>query len=280
MGQKRVALVDLSSEGGETKKISQKKAARTVGKTYKGGKGTGRIVDKSESIEDIETAPLEEEKPTSKEAAIEIAPHKKKVRERGRRYRLARSKIDRTKTYPLDQAIDLVKKSTIARFTATITAHLNLSQDGILKEIVFPHPTGKTIRVAIASDSLIADVEKGKTDFDILLATPALMPKIAKIAKILGPLGLMPNPKNGTVTEDPEKRKTELESGLTQVKSEPKTPLMHTVIGKTSNSSTDLCENLKALILGVGPKTITKLTLASTMSPGVKVDLTEFQKTT
>ena len=276
MGQKRVSLVDLSTTEAP-KKISQKKAARTVGKTYKGGKSTGRIADKSEPIEGIDISTVEEEQPTAKETPKELKVRRKKVRERGRRYRLARSKVDRTITYPLDQAIDLVKNTSITRFDATVSAHLNLTQDGILKEIAFPHPTGKTTRVAIATDELLTNVEKGKIEFDILLASPAMMPKIAKVAKILGPLGLMPNPKNSTITDNPEKRKQELES-VTTVKSEPKTPLMHAVIGKTSYKPGVLSENLKALIRGIGGKNISKLTLASTMSPGVKVDLTQFQK--
>jgi len=277
VGQKRISLVDLTTSQEGPKKISQKKAARTVGKTYKGSKGTGRVADKGEPIEGFEVQSTAELEPVSVgEVPEEAKARKKRVRERGHRYRLARSRVDRTTTYPLGQAIDLVKKTTIARFDATVSAHLNLTQDGISKEIPFPHPTGKTTRVAIATDELLASLEKKKPDFDILLANPSMMPKIAAVAKILGPLGLMPNPKNNTITDDPQKRKKELESKTT-VKSEAKTPLMHVTIGKTSNKPENLADNLKALILGVGTKNITKLTLASSMSPGIKIDLTEFQ---
>jgi large subunit ribosomal protein L1 len=104
------------------------------------------------------------------------------------------------------------------------------------------------------------------------------MKKLNKFAKILGPKGLMPNPKNGTLTDDPKKRKKELESGKTQVKTESKAPLMHVVIGKTSSDSKKLSENLNALVTAVDPKRIKKLTLASTMSPGIKVELSNLQK--
>lgn len=276
MGQKRVTVVDLSEEE-QQKKVSQKRAAKTAGKV-KGGKRAGRIADKAEPLAEIELEPEREEvskKKTEikKEEAVEKAP-----RERSRRYKFARSMVDRSQTYQLDQAIDLVKKTSIARFDGTISAHFNLTDSGLTVDVPFPHPTGKKTRVAIATDALIKKIEEKKIDFDILLATPEMMKKLTKVAKILGPMGLMPNPKNGTITADPEKRKQELEGGTTQVKTESKAPLMHVVIGKTSGGSKKLSENLQVLIEAVGPKRIKKLTLASTMSPGVKVELGEFQK--
>ncbi|MCH7951115.1 50S ribosomal protein L1 [Patescibacteria group bacterium] len=203
----------------------------------------------------------------------------RKPRVRSRRYKLARSRVDRTKPYPIDEAIELVKKTSIARFDGTISAHLNLNEEKVSADVTFPHSTGKQARVAIATDTLLKKIEEKKIDFDVLLATPDTMKKIVKVAKILGPMGLMPNPKTGTVTDDPKKRKKELESGTTQVKTEGKAPLMHVVIGKTSLDTKKLTENLKALVTAVDTKRIKKLTLASTMSPGVKVELSEFQKT-
>jgi large subunit ribosomal protein L1 len=275
MGQKRVTLVDLS-EKEQQKKVSQKRAAKTTGKTVSTGKRAGRIADKAESIEDIK---LEAEKPEEKEEKVE----KKQVTERrprvrGRRYKLARSQVDRTKSYPIDQAIDLIKRTSIARFNGTISAHLNLNQEKFTTEVNFPHPTGKQVRVAIASDAVFKKIEAKKIDFDVLLATPDMMKKLTKVAKILGPMGLMPNPKNGTLTDNPKKRKKELESGKTQVKTESKAPLMHIVIGKANQDTKKLSGNLQALIEAVDTKRIKKLTLASTMSPGVKVELSDLQK--
>ena len=276
MGQKRLTLVDLT-QGDQQKKVSQKRVAKSAGKALGAGKRTGRIADKSQDISDIR---LDEAltKPEER-TAVALQTEGKKVakehkpRERSRRYKLARSKVDRTTNYPPDQAIELVKKTNIARFDSTVSAHLNLTQEKQSVDVHFPHSTGKQTRVEIATDAVLKNIEAKKIDFDILLASPAQMPKIAKVAKILGPLGLMPNPKNGTITDDPEKRKKELGSGLTRVKSEGKSPLMHVTIGKSSRSDKELLENLQALVSAVGGKQIKKLTLASTMSPGVKVDV-------
>jgi len=265
MGQKRISTVDLSKEK-DSKKTSQKSSKKSV----KSGKGTGKLIDKSESIEDIDLGDqsLEDE-------VIEAPQKPKEPRVRGRRYRLARSNVDRTITYPIEKALELVKKTTIARFDSTITAHLNLRQIGTSCELTFPHLTGKKVKIAIATDALLKQVEKGKTDFDTLLATPDMMKSIAKIAKILGPKGLMPNPKNGTITKDPQKRKKELEAGVIQIKTESKAPLMHVVIGKTSHKTPDLKKNLEALIQAVQPKNLKKIVLASTMSPGIKVTFSD-----
>jgi large subunit ribosomal protein L1 len=106
-----------------------------------------------------------------------------------------------------------------------------------------------------------------------------MMPKLAKHARVLGPKGMMPNPKNATVTTEPEKRQKELEGGKTTLKSEKKSPLMHVILGKTNQPDKELIANTQHLIKAVGGKKILKLTLSATMSPGIKVDLSEFQTT-
>ncbi len=123
------------------------------------------------------------------------------------------------------------------------------------------------------SDELLAKLDKNIIDFDILITTPAFMPKLAKYAKLLGPKGLMPNPKAGTVTPNPEAKVKEFEGGKTQVKAEPKYPLMHVTVGKTSQPEAELVANIKTMIEAVRPKFIVKATLAATMSPGIKLAL-------
>lgn len=289
MGQKRVSLVDLSQEE-TTQKISQKRASKSAGKTVnagkafvKTGKRAGRLADKGEPLADVI---LEEPSLAADEAsavsaageAAEKARRERKPKERGRRYKFALSLVDRNKLYPIEEAIDLVKKTSIARFDGTISAHLNLTEDELTVDVPFPHSTGKKMRIALASDELIGKIEAKQIDFDVLLSTPEMMKRLVKVAKILGPLGLMPNPKAGTISDNPEKRKRELESGTTQVRSESKSPLMHVVIGKTTSETKALAENLQALVTAVRTTKLRKLTLASTMSPGVKVDLSVFQK--
>lgn len=274
MGQKRLSVVDLSAEE-TTKKVSPKRAVKSATKSLQAGKGAGRLADKGESIEGIDT--LVPQSAIADSAGPEVekpdSMRQRKPKERGRRYKYARSLVDRTKTYPIEQAIELVKKTGVARFDGTISAHLNLTEEKVTADVAFPHPTGKTTTVVIATDAVLKKVEAGKIGFDVLLATPAQMPKITKVAKILGPKGLMPNPKNGTITDDPAKRKKELEGGKTQVKTEGKAPLMHVVIGKASFDDKKLSENITALISAVGQTKIKKLTLASTMGPGIKVDI-------
>src|SRR3989344_1594901 len=109
-------------------------------------------------------------------------------------------------------------------------------------------------------------------DFEAVISTPQFMPKIAKIAKILGPLGLMPNPKNKTVTDDISQALNKKDEGFT-FKCEQQTPIIHTKLGKLSNKQEELEENLKALILAIGPGKIKNATLTSTMSPGIKLDI-------
>lgn len=193
----------------------------------------------------------------------------------GKAIRAAKSKVDPQKKYELSEAIKLVKSGNITKFVSTVTLHLNLvAKDAPTRvELTFPHMAGAAKRVAIVTDELLKDIEKGKIEFDILVTSPAFMPKLAKFAKVLGPKGLMPSPKAGTVTPDPEKKAKEFEAGKTVVKAEAKFPLMHVTVGKINQADEELIANIKALLDAVKLKNVTKATLASTMSPGIKLQL-------
>lgn len=234
--------------------------------------------------------PIEDEKPTksssSKKGAIKDESDSeksesevkvtKKARERSKTYINNRGMIDRTKFHKLPEAVELVKKTSYSKFEGTITADLILKDQKTQIDISFPHSTGQTKKVAIVDDKLLKLIEKGDIDFDILIATPEFMPKIAKFARVLGPKGLMPNPKMGTVTTDPAKKKKELEGGKMTIKTEKKAPLMHVVVGKTNMKDEQLVENITLLIKKINARKISKLVLSATMSPGLKVDLSEF----
>ena len=226
--------------------------------------GKKRLAAVAEPTKEATSVPSEDSVPS-----VITKPIHKHIR--SRRYRQALTKIDRTKSYPLDEAIKLLKQVSLAKFDASVEAHLNLTETNLKVKVAFPHSTGRKLKVAIADDQLLAQIQAGHIDFDLLLATPAMMPQVAKVAKILGPKGLMPNPKAGTVTADPAKKQAELAGGSRLVSGEPKNPLMHVVVGKLSMSDQDLTSNISALITSVTLKHITKLTLASTMSPGIKV---------
>ncbi|OGG35153.1 hypothetical protein A2363_01075 [Candidatus Gottesmanbacteria bacterium RIFOXYB1_FULL_47_11] len=196
---------------------------------------------------------------------------------RSKRYVEAASLVDKTKTYPLPDAVSLVKQTSSTKFDGTIELHINLNPVSLGEKkdyrgaVVLPHGTGKQVRVVIADDAVLADVEAGKINFDILVAHPSMMPKLAKVARILGPKGLMPNPKTGTVTADTEKRAKELATGSVNFKTEPDQPIIHMVVGKVSFDEKKLVDNLGAIFTAIGKNKIAKATLSSSMGPGIKI---------
>lgn len=202
---------------------------------------------------------------------IEKKKAKKPAKVRGGRYLKAKTTIDSSKKYPIVQAVSLVKKTSICRFNGSVEAHFNVIKTGLKGEVKFPTSPNKAQKIRIADETLIKELEAGKIDFDLLVATPEIMPKLLKFAKLLGPKGLMPNPKTGTIGADPEKIITQM-AGKTQFKTEPKAPIIHLVIGKMDWKEEDLCANYQALVQAVGVKNILKAVLCSTMGPAIKVD--------
>ena len=206
-----------------------------------------------------------------------------KQKPRSKKYQEKLVDLDRSKTYPLTEAIDLVKKLSYSKFDGTMEAHINTIQTGIRGLVTLPHAAGKKLRILSfeGDDSVIDNIIKGKIDFDILITTPAAMPKLAKVAKFLGPRGLMPNPKNGTITDDLKKAaesfqqgKTEYEHSSKQVyKTEAKAPVMHLALGKLNQPDQELIANVKQLIMTIGKTKIKKVSLSPTMGPSVRLDL-------
>lgn len=193
---------------------------------------------------------------------------------RSEKYKTAAKLVDKNKTYSLKDALELLPKLKIATFDETVELHINTVETGISGIIILPHGSGKQVRVTIADDSIIEDILKGKIDFDILIATPAMMPKLAKVAKILGPKGLMPNPKNGTITANPEEAAKKFAGGQMRYKTEAKNPIMHLIVGKTSFGEKKLAENIGAMLKAIDIAKMKKVTLKSTMSPAIKIDFT------
>ncbi|MFZ5845636.1 MAG: hypothetical protein ACOY0S_04165 [Patescibacteria group bacterium] len=225
-------------------------------------------------VEEVETGEgPKESKPKT------VKPKKAKARGRGKRYQEAAKLVDRTKLYPLETAIALVKQTSLTRFDGTVELHLNLNpvslgdKKDLRGTVSLPHGTGKQVKVAIADDKLLSEIEAGKINFDILVAHPSMMPKLARVARILGPRGLMPNPKNGTVTTDPEGFTLSVAKGKVNFKTEPDQPIIHLAVGKVSFEDKKLRENIEAVLNAVGRGKIARATLASTMGPGVKVAL-------
>ena len=223
---------------------------------------------------------------------------KKSETKHSKKYREVEVLIEKGMEYGIDEAFSLAKKTSTTKFDSSVEIHVRLGIDTKKTEqqvrgvVVLPHGTGKKRKVCaicgpqqekeaksagadtVGGEDIIQKIEKGWVDFDVLVATPEFMPKLTKVAKILGPRGLMPNPKAGTVTEEPQKAVEKLKSGGIRFKTEAQAPLIHLTIGKVSFAEKDLEENLKSLILAIGLTKIKKLTLSSTMGPGITVDLT------
>ncbi len=229
--------------------------------------GTKRNVNMSATTTKVKIV-----KPTVAEEEKQETKVKKSIKHRSKKYIAVASKVDKTKHYDLDKAIELVKKLNYTKFDGTITAHLVVKDIGLKFDVKFPHSTGKKLKVAIVDDEVIKKIEQNQIDFDVLLCHPKDIKKIVKYARVLGPKGLMPNPKNGTLTTNPELKKQQLESGSVSIKTERKAPLIHVNIGKVSDPIEDLKANLEALIKTVKGKLV-KLSIAGTMSPGIKVKI-------
>ena len=179
----------------------------------------------------------------------------------------------RSKSYPLKEALELLTKLNQGKKTNTVELHINTLNTGIKGEVSLPHSTGKKQIIEVFSDKTVVKINAGKIDFTTLLATPADMPTLAKHAKVLGPKGLMPTPKNGNLIQDTKKRLEELSKGATlSYKTETKFPIIHLSLGPVTQKTDHLTENIKALIKHINPIKIKSVFLTSTQTPSIKLD--------
>jgi len=192
---------------------------------------------------------------------------------RGKNYLSAKSQIDKNKFYNFSDAIKILREINKAKFDATIEIHLITKKESVSINVSLPHGTGKEKKIEIANDDTIKALETGKINFDVLLATPEFMPKLVRFAKILGPKGLMPNPKNGTVIKS-EKEASKFSANSLNIKTERKAPIIHTTIGKISMEDKKLEDNLNAIIEALGGnKQIVKVYICASMSPSIKLNI-------
>ncbi|MEK7597768.1 MAG: hypothetical protein AAB441_03950 [Patescibacteria group bacterium] len=193
----------------------------------------------------------------------------------GKSYLEARKMIDRNKYYSLEEAILLLKKIKPPKFDQSVELHFVMDETGLKGEVELPFSTGKIVRVKVVDDNVLNDLEKGKIEFDVLVTHPSFMPKLAKFAKVLGPKGLMPNPKAGTVSTKPEEVVKKFEKGMLRWKTEAKFPLIHQMIGKISFEEKKLIANAEKFIEAVGKIHIKNAFIKTTMSPSIKLELTK-----
>ena len=227
---------------------------------------------------------------------------------RGKKYVEAAKLIDRATLYSAEEAVALVKKASTAKFDETVEAHIRTGCDGrhadqqIRGAVVLPHGTGKEVKVLVfakgakateaeaagadfvGAEELIPKIQNdGWFDFDVVVATPDMMGVVGRLGRVLGPKGLMPNPKAGTVTMDVAKAIADIKAGKIEYRLD-KTNIVHVPVGKVSFSEEQLADNFKAVMdaivkakpAAVKGQYIKNITLASTMGPGVKVDPAKF----
>jgi len=222
----------------------------------------------------------------------------------GKKYLDAAKLVDRATVYPPLEAVELVKQTATVNFDASVEVHLRLGVDPrhadqmVRGTVVLPHGTGKVVRVIVfatgekaqealragadeaGSDDLVKKIEAGWLDFDVALATPDSMGQVGKLGKILGRRGLMPNPKAGTITFDIDRAVKEVKAGRVEFKVD-KAGTIHVAVGRCSFEDAALLDNLAALVdavnrakpTGVKGHFLKTLTIASTMGPGIRVDL-------
>lgn len=226
----------------------------------------------------------------------------------GKNYRAALAKVDRTQRYPLEDSLRLVKDTARAKFDETVEMAIRLGVDprqadqNVRGTVNLPHGMGKTVRVLafakgekekeaqeagadfVGSDELIKKINEGWFDFDKTVATPDMMAAVGRIGKVLGPRGLMPNPKTGTVTVDIGKAVREIKAGKLEFRVD-KAGIIHVAVGKASFGPEQLIDNAKAVLMSIlraKPASakgnfVRGVTVSTTMGPGIKVDLSQIR---
>ena len=232
------------------------------------------------------------------------------MKQRGKKYVEASNKVERGKAYTKEEAVKLVKETSTSKFTGTVEVAVRLNLDTkkadqqLRGAIVLPHGTGKSKKVLVVArgenatkakaagadyvgdTDMLEKIEKENWfDFDVMIATPDMMPLLGKLGKVLGPKGLMPNPKTGTVTTDVEKAVNEVKAGRVEYRTD-SFGNVHGIIGNTTFTDEQLVENLNAFVsvlLKAKPQTVKgeyvkNISIASTMGPGIKILTNSFDK--
>ncbi|MBI2021382.1 50S ribosomal protein L1 [Candidatus Daviesbacteria bacterium] len=305
MGKTKIKTIDDSVAAEEPKKKAPKKVLATnierdqalKKAKSESDKAVGAVEltkDQEVQIEDTQqkVGGSVTQAPSATKTASEKPKQKKQgqPRKRSKKYQKTVEEFERGKHYSIPEAVELSKKLSYSKFTGSLEIHINTQTTGLRGLVSLPYSEGKKLRILafgkdaqesgadiVGTDETLEEISKGKIDFDMVITTPLWMSKLAKVAKVLGPKGLMPNPKNGTITSpsaDGLKKAVEnFQGGKTEYKSEPKAPIIHLALGKLNQPSEELTANVKTLLITLGKSRIKKVTLSPTLGPGVKVDL-------
>lgn len=267
----------------------------------KAGKRSAKALKEAEEKQAKEERKAAGESETAPKRKTE-QPARPRIERRAKGYRKSAEQIEKGKSYAPEQAVELAKKTSHVKFDATVELHVRLNVDprqadqNIRDNLVLPAGTGKSVRIAVltddpaaakqagadiaGTDDLLAALEKGVMDFDVLMAVPQLMPKLGKYARVLGPRGLMPNPKSGTVTTDVAKAVAEAKAGRVEYRVD-STGIVHLGIGKVSFGPDQLVQNLRAVtssIISNKPQAVKgsyvkSAYLTTSMGPSIPVDI-------
>jgi large subunit ribosomal protein L1 len=282
----------------EKTEVSTKEVA-----TAKAGKRSAKAIKEVEELqakEERKALTAEEQAEADARPKQVAKPTRSRLERQGKKFRDAAKLVDRTKLYSIKEALDLVKKTSPVKFDASVEIHVNLSVDprhadqNIRDNLVLPAGTGRSVRVAVFGDETVdgADIsgvetitqqlDKGEINFDILIATPAQMPKLGRYARVLGPRGLMPNPKSGTVTTDVAKAVREAKAGRVEYRVD-STGIVHLLVGKVSFSTANLQQNIQAVLASVKANKpasvkgtyVKAVHLTTSMGPSIPVAVSE-----
>jgi large subunit ribosomal protein L1 len=289
--------------------VEEKAEDKPVEKTTlaKAGKRSAKAVAETEEKQAKEerkvTAKTEEKSEKPKQP---VKPARSRLERRSKKYQEAAKLIDKSKVYSLAEALDLATKTSKVKFDATVELHIRLGVDprqadqNLRDSLVLPAGTGKSVRIAVfadedkvkeakkagadiaASDEFLAQLDKGKIDFDVLIAAPNMMAKLSKYARVLGPKGLMPNPKSGTVTADVAKAVEQAKAGRVEYRID-STGIVHVGVGKVGFGKDKLKQNSDAIVASLRQNKPSSLkgtyvrsaVVTTTMGPGIKVQPSE-----
>jgi len=280
--------------------VVETKAEKATAKAGKrSAKGIAEAEAKTEKLEHQEHRAEEEAEAASKPKQP-VKPARSRLERRSKGYRKSAEAIEKGTVYSLKDALELATKTSSVKFDASVELHVNLGVDprqadqNIRASLVLPQGTGKTVRVAVFADDAVEgadlsgieeitkELEKGAINFDVLIATPANMAKLGKYARLLGPRGLMPNPKSGTVTTDVAKAVAEAKAGRVEYRVD-STGIIHLAVGKVSFGGARLLENAQAVMssirsakpASVKGNYVKAVHVTTTMGPSITVSANE-----
>lgn len=271
----------------------QQEEAKEEGKLAKAGKRSAKGIkeaeEKVEKIERQKSGEAKDEAPAKPKKIVK--PARSRLERRAKGYRKSTELIDKSKEYSLKEALELAPKTSHVKFDATVELHVRLNVDpkqadqNIRDSVVLPAGSGKTVTVATVSEddeSILAKLDKEQIDFDVLIATPSVMPKLAKYARLLGPKGLMPNPKSGTVTTDLKKAAEQAKSGKIEYRVD-STGIIHVAIGKVGFGAEKLNGNARAVLDSIKQNKpasvkgiyVQSISATTSMGPSIKITNSE-----